>query len=68
LYGRRVSWLRSKVLGGSSSISGLIYIRVQRQDFDLWRRFGNMGWSHDDVRPSFNRRKIKNMPPMNSTE
>ena len=66
LYARRVSWLRSKVLGGSSSISGLIYIRVQRQNFDLWRRFGNMGWSHDE-RPSFHRRKIKNMPRMNPT-
>lgn len=53
LHNRRVSWPRGKVLGGSSSINGLIYIRGQRQDFDLWRQFGNTGWSYDDVLPYF---------------
>ncbi len=43
------------MLGGSSSINGLIYIRGQRQDFDLWRQFGNTGWSHQDVLPYFRR-------------
>jgi len=50
---RRISWPRGKVLGGSSSINGLIYIRGQRQDFDQWRQFGNAGWSYDDVLPYF---------------
>ncbi|WP_428536004.1 GMC family oxidoreductase [Rhodopila sp.] len=50
---RRVSWPRGKVLGGSSSINGLIYIRGQRQDFDLWRQLGNTSWSYDDVLPYF---------------
>ena len=36
-----------------SSINGLIYIRGQRQDFDLWRQLGNAGWSYDDVLPYF---------------
>ncbi len=53
LHDRRISWPRGKVLGGSSSINGLIYIRGQRQDFDLWRQLGNAGWSYDDVLPYF---------------
>jgi choline dehydrogenase len=55
LAGRRLSWPRGKVLGGSSSINGLIYIRGQKQDFDLWRQLGNTGWSYDDVLPYFRR-------------
>ncbi len=55
LGGRRVPWPRGKVLGGSSSINGLIYIRGQRQDFELWRQLGNTGWSYDDVLPYFRR-------------
>ncbi|MDB5400058.1 MAG: choline dehydrogenase [Rhodopila sp.] len=53
MHNRRISWPRGKVLGGSSSINGLIYIRGQRQDFDLWRQLGNGGWSYDDVLPYF---------------
>jgi choline dehydrogenase len=55
LDGRRISWPRGKVLGGSSSINGLIYIRGQKQDFDYWRQLGNVGWSFDDVLPYFRR-------------
>jgi choline dehydrogenase len=55
LAGRRLPWPRGKVLGGSSSINGLIYIRGQRQDFDLWRQLGNAGWSYEDVLPYFRR-------------
>ncbi|MBV9201382.1 MAG: choline dehydrogenase [Alphaproteobacteria bacterium] len=55
LGGRRMLWPRGKVLGGSSSINGLIYIRGQRQDFDLWRQMGNAGWSYEDVLPYFRR-------------
>ena len=51
--GRRIIWPRGKVLGGSSSINGLIYIRGQREDFDQWRQLGNQGWSFDDVLPFF---------------
>jgi choline dehydrogenase len=43
------------VLGGSSSINGLIYIRGQKEDFDLWRQQGNTGWGFDDVLPYFKR-------------
>jgi choline dehydrogenase-like flavoprotein len=53
LHNRRIAWPRGKTLGGSSSINGLIYIRGQSQDFDLWRQLGNAGWSYDDVLPYF---------------
>ena len=53
MHNRRISWPRGKVVGGSSSINGLIYIRGQSQDFDLWRQMGNAGWSYDDVLPYF---------------
>jgi choline dehydrogenase len=55
LNDRSINWPRGKVLGGSSAINGLIYMRGQRQDFDLWRQMGNAGWSYDDVLPFFRR-------------
>ena len=55
LHGRRVFWPRGKVLGGSSSINGLLYVRGQAQDFDHWRQLGNAGWAYADVLPYFRR-------------
>ncbi len=52
---RKVFWPRGKVLGGSSSINGMVYIRGQAEDFDHWRQLGNTGWSFDDVLPYFKR-------------
>jgi len=52
---RRIPWPRGRVLGGSSSINGLIYIRGQKEDFDLWRQLGATGWSYDDCLPYFRR-------------
>ncbi len=52
-YNREVIAPRGKVLGGSSSINGLIYIRGQAEDFNHWRQLGNAGWSFDDVLPYF---------------
>jgi choline dehydrogenase len=52
-HNRRVIAPRGKVLGGSSSISGLIYVRGQAEDFNHWRQLGNAGWSFDDVLPYF---------------
>jgi len=59
LSGRRFFWPRGKVLGGSSSINGLVYIRGQHEDFDHWRQLGNTGWSFDDVLPYFRRAEDK---------
>lgn len=51
--GRRIDWPRGKVLGGSSSLNGLLYVRGQREDYDRWAELGNTGWSFDEVLPYF---------------
>jgi choline dehydrogenase len=51
--GRVHIWPRGKVLGGSSSINGLLYVRGQHADYDNWRQLGCEGWGWDDVRPYF---------------
>jgi choline dehydrogenase len=51
--GRAHKWPKGKVLGGSSSINGLLYIRGQAADYDGWRQMGNAGWSYEDVLPYF---------------
>jgi len=53
LDGRTVFQPRGKVLGGSSSINGLLYVRGQHEDYDRWRQRGNSGWGYDDVLPYF---------------
>lgn len=53
--GRVIDWPRGKVLGGSSSLNGLLYVRGQPQDYDRWRQMGNEGWGWDDVLPLFKR-------------
>jgi choline dehydrogenase len=53
LVGRQVFQPRGKVLGGSSSINGLLYVRGQHEDYDRWRQRGNAGWGYDDVLPYF---------------
>ena len=50
---RQHIWPRGKVLGGSSSINGLLYIRGQQRDYDIWRQLGCEGWGWDDVAPYF---------------
>ena len=53
--GRAIVWPRGRVIGGSSSINGLIFIRGQHEDFDDWERLGATGWSYRDVLPYFRR-------------
>lgn len=51
--GRAIDWPRGKVLGGSSSLNGLLYVRGQREDYDRWAALGNRGWGYADVLPYF---------------
>jgi choline dehydrogenase len=53
LGGRALSYPRGRVLGGCSSINGMIYMRGQAADYDHWRQLGNAGWSWEDVLPYF---------------
>ncbi|MGZ3340586.1 MAG: GMC family oxidoreductase [Reyranella sp.] len=50
---RRMEWPRGRVMGGSSSINGMLYVRGAPADFDGWAQMGNRGWSYDDVLPYF---------------
>ncbi len=53
LGGRALKYPRGRVLGGCSSINGMIYMRGQARDYDLWRQMGNPGWSWSEVLPYF---------------
>ena len=53
--GRNIVWPRGRILGGSSSINGLIFIRGQHEDFEDWSRLGATGWSYREVLPYFRR-------------
>ncbi|MGI9524476.1 MAG: GMC family oxidoreductase [Hyphomicrobiaceae bacterium] len=55
LNGRIINWPRGRVVGGTSAINGLLYVRGQARDFDTWRQLGNRGWGYDDVLPYFKR-------------
>lgn len=55
IAGRSIPWPRGRVLGGSSSINGLLYVRGQSQDYDGWAQMGCTGWGWEDVLPYFKR-------------
>jgi choline dehydrogenase len=63
LGGRQVFQPRGKVLGGSSSINGLLYVRGQHEDYDRWRQRGNVGWGFDDVLPYFKKAENQTRGP-----
>jgi choline dehydrogenase len=52
-HNRQLHWPRGKVLGGSSGLNGMIYVRGNPQDYDTWASLGNYGWSYDEVLPYF---------------
>ncbi|MFY0611545.1 MAG: GMC family oxidoreductase N-terminal domain-containing protein [Hyphomicrobiaceae bacterium] len=59
LDGRSLAVPQGKVVGGSSSINGMVYNRGQRADFDVWAQMGNRGWGFDDLLPYFNRSETR---------
>ncbi len=59
LDGRSIAVPQGKVVGGSSSINGMVYNRGQRADFDVWAQMGNRGWGFDDLLPYFNRSEAR---------
>ncbi len=62
--GRPHKWPKGKVLGGSSSINGLLYVRGQSADYDGWRQMGNEGWAWDDVLPYFKKSENQQRGPI----
>jgi choline dehydrogenase len=63
LNGRSLNYPRGKVIGGSSAINGMIYMRGQAADYDHWRQLGNAGWGWDDVLPYFIKSEDRDGPP-----
>jgi choline dehydrogenase len=63
LDGRRIGYPRGKVIGGSSAINGMIYMRGQSADYDGWRQLGLAGWGWDDVLPLFKAQEDHIAPP-----
>ena len=55
LANRKMFWPRGRVLGGSSTINGMLWVRGEPAEFDHWRALGNPGWGYDDVLPFLNR-------------
>ncbi|MFP5405345.1 MAG: GMC family oxidoreductase, partial [Gammaproteobacteria bacterium] len=61
--GRQIQWPRGKVLGGTSSLNGLLYVRGQHEDYDRWAALGNKGWSFAEVLPYFKKSEDQERGP-----
>ena len=66
LGGRKLACPRGKVIGGSSSINGMVYVRGHAKDFDTWAEMGAFGWSYSDILPYY--RRLENVDYTDSEE
>ena len=51
--GRQMPWTRGRIVGGCSTVNGMLYVRGNRKNYDDWRALGNRGWGYDEVLPYF---------------
>ncbi|VEN57080.1 unnamed protein product [Callosobruchus maculatus] len=64
LRNKRCNWPRGKVLGGSSVLNAMLYIRGNKKDYDRWRDLGNPGWGYEDVLPYFKKSEDMRIPEL----